>query len=44
MYTKPGWIPVTTELNDPVQYEGAGTAGLHHSDWCEDKTCYCQRG
>lgn len=37
MYTKEGWKPVTTELNDPVQQ------ALHHEDWCEDMTCYCHR-
>lgn len=49
MYSHAG--PIKTELNDvPMsqssgqsQYEGAGEQSLTHKDWCEDKTCHCQR-
>lgn len=47
MYTKPGWIPVTTEMNDPSPMrppmnllpEILREVELTHEDWCEDKTC-----
>lgn len=39
-YTKPGWKPVTTELNDKRgEYDR-----MLHRDWCDDGTCWCKRG
>lgn len=42
MYTKPGWTPVTTELNDRekrIIILAGGDRELTHEDWCEDNTC-----
>jgi hypothetical protein len=45
-YIKPDaptpWIK--TELNDREKRVITLAGGDKHSDWCEDQTCYCQRG